>query len=90
VATRRGIFRGFSEEIITALDSVTKRDGEDYEAFVRRAAENRIRRNVKLADLDDNCDLTRIAAPSDRDYARIERYRRAIGRLPGPYTPSAT
>jgi (p)ppGpp synthase/HD superfamily hydrolase len=76
---------GFSDEIITALRSVTKRDGEDYEAFVRRAAENPIGRRVKLADLDDNCDLNRIAAPSERDFARIEKYRRTIeliGRLP--------
>jgi (p)ppGpp synthase/HD superfamily hydrolase len=29
---------GFSEVVITALDSVTKREGEDYEDFVARAA----------------------------------------------------
>jgi (p)ppGpp synthase/HD superfamily hydrolase len=76
---------GFSERIITALDSVTKRDGEDYEAFVRRAAADPIGRVVKLADLTDNSDLARIAAPAPRDFERIEKYRRAIeliGRLP--------
>jgi (p)ppGpp synthase/HD superfamily hydrolase len=69
---------GFSDRILTALDSVTKRDGEDYESFVRRAAADPIGRSVKLADLSDNCDLSRIAAPSQRDYQRIEKYRRAI------------
>jgi (p)ppGpp synthase/HD superfamily hydrolase len=76
---------GFCEEVVSALRSVTKRHDEDYEAFVRRAAENPIGRKVKLADLNDNCDLTRIAAPSERDVARIAKYRRAIeliGRLP--------
>jgi (p)ppGpp synthase/HD superfamily hydrolase len=76
---------GFSDEVISALRSVTKRDDEDYQAFVRRAAENPIGRKVKLADLNDNCDLTRIAAPSERDIVRVEKYRRAIeliGRLP--------
>jgi hypothetical protein len=71
--------------VISALRSVTKRHDEDYEAFVRRAAENPIGRKVKLADLNDNCDLTRIAAPSERDVARIAKYRGAIeliGRLP--------
>jgi (p)ppGpp synthase/HD superfamily hydrolase len=75
---------GFSDRILEALRSVTKRDGEDYEAFVRRAAANPIGRSVKLADLQDNCDLSRIAAPSERDLQRIEKYRRAIdliGRL---------
>src|ERR1700730_2622349 len=48
---------GFSDHIIEALQSVTKRDGEDYESFVLRAAANPIGRSVKLADLHDNCDL---------------------------------
>lgn len=75
---------GFPDHIIEALRSVTKRDGEDYESFVRRAAENPIGRRVKLADLEDNCDLSRIAAPTQRDLDRIAKYRRAIdliGRL---------
>jgi (p)ppGpp synthase/HD superfamily hydrolase len=55
---------GFSEKILMALDTVTKRDGEAYEDFVRRAANNPIGRAVKLADLQDNCDLSRISKPS--------------------------
>ena len=69
---------GFSDHIIEALESVTKRDGEDYGAFVARAASNPIGRRVKLADLHDNCDLSRIAQPTKRDHERIEKYRRAI------------
>jgi (p)ppGpp synthase/HD superfamily hydrolase len=77
---------GFSEEILAALDSVTKREGEDYDAFVRRAAVNPIGRRVKMADLRDNCDLSRIAAPTARDHERIAKYRRALAYLeaPGP------
>jgi (p)ppGpp synthase/HD superfamily hydrolase len=69
---------GFSERILDALQSVTKRDGERYEDFVRRSAANPIGRRVKLADLHDNSDLSRIAVPSARDLQRIEKYRRAI------------
>ena len=39
----------------------------------------------KLADLQDNCDLSRISNPSDHDVARVEKYRKAIdliSRLP--------
>ena len=68
----------FGPEIIVALDSVTKRDGEDYMAFVMRAAANPIGRKVKLADIEDNCDLSRIAKPSAADYARIEKYGKAV------------
>jgi hypothetical protein len=69
---------GFSERVLAAVSSVTKRAGEDYDAFVRRAADNPIGRRVKLADLHDNSDLSRIAAPTSRDFERIGKYRRAI------------
>ncbi len=69
---------GFSNEIIEALQSVTKCDGESYEDFVARACKNPIGRRVKLSDLHDNCDLTRIANPGANDHERIARYRRAI------------
>jgi (p)ppGpp synthase/HD superfamily hydrolase len=76
---------GFSEQVLKGLDSVTKRDGETYENFVKCAADDPIGRAVKLADLQDNCDLSRISNPSDRDVARVEKYRKAIdliSRLP--------
>jgi (p)ppGpp synthase/HD superfamily hydrolase len=69
---------GFSDQIVEALDAVTKREREDYEDFARRAAANPIGRNVKLADLADNCGLSRIAEPTEADYQRIEKYQRAI------------
>jgi (p)ppGpp synthase/HD superfamily hydrolase len=69
---------GFSETVINAIDAVTKRDGESYEAFVRRAALNPIGRRVKLADLKDNSDLSRISNPIEKDYKRSEKYQRAI------------
>jgi (p)ppGpp synthase/HD superfamily hydrolase len=72
---------GFSEEVVGALDSVTKRDGEEYFSFVRRAAENRVGRKVKLADLKDNSDLTRISKPTQRDFDRIEKYQKAIAMI---------
>ena len=69
---------GFSAEIIDALGSVTKRDGEDYFDFVRRAAANPIGRQVKLADLRDNSNLGRISQPTARDYERLVKYQKAI------------
>lgn len=45
---------GFDEEIVEAVDSVTKREGESYDDFIDRAGKNEIGRRVKLADLHDN------------------------------------
>ena len=72
---------GFPAAVIEAVEALTKREGEDYEAFIRRVAPNPIAREVKLADLRDNSDLTRIAEPTEKDRARIEKYRRAIATL---------
>lgn len=75
---------GFSERVVDAVASVTKDRPEkemswaDYEAFVRRAAANEIGRRVKHADMTDNSDLSRIAEPTEKDYARVAKYRRAI------------
>lgn len=72
---------GFSEVVLTAIESVTKVPGESYEAIVERAAQNPIGRVVKLADLEENSDLSRIAQQSWEDLERIEKYWRAIGVL---------
>ncbi len=69
---------GFSSAVLEALESVTRRASESYDEFVLRAAANPIGRRVKLVDLEDNCDISRIPAPTEQDYARIEKYRRAI------------
>jgi hypothetical protein len=72
---------GFSPEVVDAVDAVSRREGEDYFDFVRRAGANPLARPVKVADLRDNLDLTRIAAPSQRDHDRCERYRQALALL---------
>lgn len=69
---------GFPEAVIDAVEALTKRDGEDYEAFIRRVAPNAIARKVKLADWRNNSDLSRITQPTERDRQRIEKYQRAI------------
>lgn len=45
---------GFSPRVIAAVDALTRRLGEEDEAFVRRGASNALARPVKHADLEDN------------------------------------
>src|SRR4051794_27877845 len=45
---------GFSEEVLSAVDCLTHRDGEEYFDYVARAGSNPLARKVKLADLEDN------------------------------------
>lgn len=72
------IAEGFAREIVHAVDALSKREGEDYMQFVRRASEDPIARRVKRADLEDNLNLTRIRKLTDRDLERVLRYHRAL------------
>ena len=65
---------GFPRVVLEALDSVTKRKGEDYQDFVKRSASNPLGRKVKLADLEDNMDLRRLGEISDADKSRLQKY----------------
>lgn len=72
---------GFSRSVIAALKCLTKTEGEAYDAFIQRARANPIARAVKLADIADNSDLSRIQNPSTEDHWRMEKYRRAAEAL---------
>lgn len=69
--------RGFPEEIINGVLSVTKREGETYEGFVQSAAQNPLGREVKLADLEDNMDIRRLENITDEDVVRLRKYLKA-------------
>lgn len=69
---------GFTADMIQALRSVSKIEGEQYEDFVVRAAANPIGRAVKVADLRDNLDISRIAQLTENDLTRINKYKRAL------------
>lgn len=68
---------GFPDEIIDAVLAVTKREGEPYEAFVQRAAQNPLGKEVKLADLEDNMDIRRLKEITPDDVKRLQKYLRA-------------
>ena len=74
---------GFPDEIVEALLSVTRREGETYEDFICRCSTNPIGREVKIADLEDNMDVRRLPEFTDRDAARIRKYLRAWHYLQG-------
>lgn len=66
---------GFSENVVRAVDALTKRDGETRLDAARRAVRDPIARAVKLADVADNMDLARITDPGEKDLARLEEYK---------------
>ena len=73
--------RGFPDQVVEAVDHLTRRPGESYEAFVERAAGHPVARRVKIADLEDNLDVRRIGNVGESDAERLNRYLRAWRRL---------
>ena len=70
--------QGFSENVLAAVDAMTHREGETYMEFIKRLSVNEIARHVKIQDIRNNMDLSRIPEPTKRDWERIEVYMEAL------------
>lgn len=72
---------GFSEDIIDALDCLSRRENETYKEFIKRVGTNDIAIYVKLADLQNNLDISRIPNPTEQDHKRMIKYKKYCGYL---------
>lgn len=63
-------------EIKTALNLLNHHTASSREEYIAHISENRLALRVKMHDLENNMDLTRIPQPTTKDFARVERYRR--------------
>lgn len=72
------IAMGFDGAIIEAIKLMTHEEGVPYMDYVEKIKSNPIAREVKLADLKHNSDLSRLDAPTEKDKMRVEKYRKAI------------
>jgi (p)ppGpp synthase/HD superfamily hydrolase len=74
---------GYPEEVVDAVDRLTRREGESYEAFVERIAPSELARRVKLADLADNLDPRVLVGMIEDDVEGTKSRLRAWRRLGG-------
>ena len=65
---------GYSQEILGALDCLTRRHDETYNTFIERVKKNPLAVKVKIADLEDNLDIKRLASVTEKDLPRLNRY----------------
>lgn len=68
---------GFTDEVLAAVECLTRRDGEAYQEFIERVKANSIARQVKVADLEDNMNIQRIVKIGPKDLERLEKYHKA-------------
>jgi (p)ppGpp synthase/HD superfamily hydrolase len=72
---------GYPRAVLEAVDCLTRQQDESYDEFIERIKPNPLARRVKLADLEDNMNLTRLPNPQEKDLERLEKYRRAWSTL---------
>lgn len=69
--------RGFSERVVQALYLLTHKKGVSYEDYIKAIATNPDAVKVKLADLRDNSNITRLKGLRKKDFDRMEKYHKA-------------
>jgi (p)ppGpp synthase/HD superfamily hydrolase len=72
---------GLSEQVVEAVNAITKRDSESYEIYLQRVAANPLAKTVKLADLKHNLDTSRLKVITAKTRERLEKYKLAFERL---------
>lgn len=68
----------FSERIKRAIDILTHDPSTPYDDYIKGIALNENARTVKLADLKDNSNITRLKGLRKKDFDRMEKYHRAF------------
>jgi (p)ppGpp synthase/HD superfamily hydrolase len=68
---------GFSDRVIQALIRLTHLGNEPYEYYIEGIAENRDAILVKLQDLKDNSNISRLKGLKQSDFERMKKYHHA-------------
>ena len=68
---------GFSDKTIGLLHLVTHQKNTPYDEYIKAIAVSDEATEIKLADLRDNSDITRLKGLGKKDLDRIEKYHRA-------------
>ena len=68
---------GIPTDIVEAVLILSRRQGEEYEQYINRVAPHPLCREVKIADLEDNMDVRRLAEIGEADIRRLKKYHKA-------------
>lgn len=73
--------QGFNDVVLSGVDALTRRPGEDYLDGVKRAAAHPVGRVVMRADLADKMDVSRLGDLTATDESLLREYRSALAIL---------
>lgn len=74
---------GFTDSVVDAVNCVSKQGNEPYADFITRISLNELATKIKIQDIKDNLDVTRLESITDVDLQRIAKYHKAIKTLQG-------
>ena len=74
---------GFPDEVVEVLSLLTHEDSVPYMDYVRNISKNAVARNIKIADLTHNSDLTRLDTVDEYAILRNAKYKEALDLLKG-------
>ena len=67
----------FEYAIVNRVVRMTRKEDESYMDYIKRIGEDNICRIVKMCDLKDNMDITRLEKITDKDFDRLKKYHKA-------------
>lgn len=68
---------GFSDRVIETVSRLTHTSDTDYDQYIKWISFSRDATKVKLADLKDNSDITRLKGLTKKDFDRMEKYHKS-------------
>lgn len=69
---------GFTYRIVNSIRILTKSKDISYEDYLKSVKKDSNAWHVKMADIKHNMDISRIPEPTAKDFARIEKYKKAL------------
>ena len=71
------INNGIPTNVVDAVLSLTKQNGENYEKFIERVLKNKLASKIKIVDIEDNINILRLNSINNKDLERIAKYHKA-------------
>ncbi len=74
---------GIPKKLVDTIIILTKSPDETYDKYIKRIidSKNQIAINVKIADLENNMDFSRLKIITSKDLVRKSKYKRAYAKL---------
>lgn len=81
---------GFSDDVLDAVECLTRLEGQAFDDHIRRCEANPLARKILVADLDDEMNIIHLLGREEKERESMERFRSAYRLLSDrEWTPGA-